>query len=191
MRRVRKGSDGSGDLERMGRTNDAQEIGGGVPCPAGCECECLSSASSGVVESWEVMMGAIEVMRAREAKEAARALKKSSRDNSRQGSRSNSHARIVVPSATTQLFGGKIGDGKHVDARRRMTEEWDDATGEWDTARSSMDNPAAARPQGKKEVSATSSTGLGIGRRLGQVRASDGLGWVRKKSSSLRNGESG
>ena len=174
-------------------------LGNGTPCPAGCECECLSSASLGVVESWEVMMGAIEVMRM-EAKEAARAAKKSSKENSRQNSRSNSHARVVDGRGNTagggvvQLVGGKGGgrDGKGMEVRRRMPEEWDESTGAWNTARRSMDNPPASTPQGRKEddKSTVSGGGTGIVKRLGQVKASDGLGWVRKKSSSLRNGES-
>lgn len=213
MRRLRRGSGGSPDLHYSslsapsypnkvaigGAEEHSGMLGNGTPCPAGCECECLSSASQGVVESWEVMMGAIEVMRAREAKEAARALKKSSREGSRQGSRSSSHARVVGSgvdgrAGVVQLVGGKGEgrDGQSIDGRRRMTDEWDTETGDWDTARSSIDNPAAMRPQGRKEDSASSISGSGTGivRRLGQVRASDGLGWVRKKSSSLRNGES-
>lgn len=70
-----------------------------------------------------------------------------------------------------------------------MTQDWDE-TKDRVTGRSRMDNPAAQRLVGKKEDSGTGSTGLGIGRRLGQVRAGEGLGLVRKKRCSLRNGES-
>ncbi|KAH8811466.1 hypothetical protein F5884DRAFT_672600 [Xylogone sp. PMI_703] len=41
---------------------------GGEFCPGGCECDCTLKASQGVVESWEVMMGAIEMMRILDAK---------------------------------------------------------------------------------------------------------------------------
>lgn len=41
---------------------------GGELCPGGCECDCTKKASHGVVESWEVMMGAIELMRMQDAK---------------------------------------------------------------------------------------------------------------------------
>lgn len=210
MRRLRRNSGGSPELHSsipsapLHHSKGAKEehsgmLGNGTPCPAGCECECLSSASLGVVESWEVMMGAIEVMRMMEAKEAARAAKNSSRENSRQNSRSNSHARVVEGRGNTagggmvQLVGGKGEgrDGKGTEVRRRMPEEWDESTGAWNTARRSMDNPPASTPQGRKEDdSSLSGGGTGIVKRLGQVRASDGLGWVRKKSSSLRNGES-
>ncbi|KAI9744675.1 MAG: hypothetical protein M1818_002204 [Claussenomyces sp. TS43310] len=42
-----------------------QDVGadGDVPCPGGCECECVFAAGNGIVESWEVMMGALERMR--------------------------------------------------------------------------------------------------------------------------------
>lgn len=36
---------------------------GNTDCPGGCDCECGDKASAGIVESWEVMMGAIERMR--------------------------------------------------------------------------------------------------------------------------------
>jgi WD repeat-containing protein 59 len=32
-------------------------------CPGGCDCDCSAKAGLGVVESWEVMMGAIDLMR--------------------------------------------------------------------------------------------------------------------------------
>jgi hypothetical protein len=36
---------------------------GHTDCPSGCDCDCGALASVGIVESWEVMMGAIERMR--------------------------------------------------------------------------------------------------------------------------------
>ncbi|TAQ85966.1 hypothetical protein B7494_g5714 [Chlorociboria aeruginascens] len=36
---------------------------GDTHCPGGCDCNCGQKASLGIVESWEVMMGAIEQMR--------------------------------------------------------------------------------------------------------------------------------
>lgn len=36
---------------------------GKTDCPGGCDCDCGDKASAGIVESWEVMMGAIERMR--------------------------------------------------------------------------------------------------------------------------------
>jgi hypothetical protein len=39
------------------------KMGGQTQCPGGCDCDCTERASQGVVESWEVMMGAIEAMR--------------------------------------------------------------------------------------------------------------------------------
>jgi WD repeat-containing protein 59 len=36
---------------------------GNTKCAGGCDCDCDLSASAGIVESWEVMMGAIEKMR--------------------------------------------------------------------------------------------------------------------------------
>jgi hypothetical protein len=41
---------------------------GNTDCPGGCDCDCGVKASQGVVESWEVMMGAIERMRILESK---------------------------------------------------------------------------------------------------------------------------
>jgi len=35
---------------------------GNTDCPGGCDCDCGASASAGIVESWEVMMGTIERM---------------------------------------------------------------------------------------------------------------------------------
>jgi hypothetical protein len=32
-------------------------------CPGGCDCDCSAKAGLGIVESWEVMMGAIDLMR--------------------------------------------------------------------------------------------------------------------------------
>ncbi len=40
---------------------------GNTNCPGGCDCDCGLKASEGAVESWEVMMGAIERMRALDA----------------------------------------------------------------------------------------------------------------------------
>ena len=36
---------------------------GNTECPGGCDCDCGEKASQGIVESWEVMMSAIEKMR--------------------------------------------------------------------------------------------------------------------------------
>jgi hypothetical protein len=36
---------------------------GNTDCPGGCDCECGDKASAGIVESWEVMMSAIERLR--------------------------------------------------------------------------------------------------------------------------------
>lgn len=43
-----------------------------MTCAGGCDCECMARAGMGVVESWEVMMGALEMMRRREAKKVAK-----------------------------------------------------------------------------------------------------------------------
>jgi len=39
-----------------------------LTCPGGCDCECMRQAGIGVVESWEVMMGALEKMRRKETR---------------------------------------------------------------------------------------------------------------------------
>lgn len=36
---------------------------GNTDCPGGCECDCTKKASEGIVESWEVMLGALERLR--------------------------------------------------------------------------------------------------------------------------------
>ena len=36
---------------------------GNTQCSGGCDCDCGVSSSAGIVESWDVMMGAIELMR--------------------------------------------------------------------------------------------------------------------------------
>ncbi|KFY19996.1 hypothetical protein V491_04066 [Pseudogymnoascus sp. VKM F-3775] len=41
-----------------------------MTCAGGCDCDCTRRAGMGVVESWEVMMGALEKMRKKEAKRA-------------------------------------------------------------------------------------------------------------------------
>ena len=44
---------------------------GSTMCPGGCECDCGIKASEGIVESWEVMLGAIERMRLLDAKNSS------------------------------------------------------------------------------------------------------------------------
>lgn len=46
-------------------------------CPGGCDCDCAKLASTGLVETWEVMMGAIESMRALEEKNGVKATEES------------------------------------------------------------------------------------------------------------------
>jgi hypothetical protein len=48
---------------------------GNTNCPGGCDCDCGAKASAGIVESWEVMMGAIERMRMLDAKSGSKAGK--------------------------------------------------------------------------------------------------------------------
>lgn len=48
---------------------------GNTDCPGGCDCDCGDKASAGVVESWEVMMGAIERKRILDSKSSSRAGK--------------------------------------------------------------------------------------------------------------------
>jgi hypothetical protein len=45
---------------------------GHTECPGGCDCDCGAQASTGIVESWEVMMGAIERMRILDAANASK-----------------------------------------------------------------------------------------------------------------------
>jgi len=42
---------------------------GNTNCPGGCDCDCSDKASVGIVESWEVMMNAIERMRVLESRD--------------------------------------------------------------------------------------------------------------------------
>ncbi|KAF8864519.1 hypothetical protein BDZ45DRAFT_581868 [Acephala macrosclerotiorum] len=49
---------------------------GNTNCPGGCDCDCGDKASVGVVESWEVMMGAIERLRALDAKHGSKGKEK-------------------------------------------------------------------------------------------------------------------
>ncbi len=193
---TQRSTTGLATTSRTGTWGKVEEVPkAGVPCPGGCDCECLTTAGHGVVESWEVMMGALEMMRKKEAKREADRLKKSSREASRNNSRSNSHARPDTLGTMSKLDDakGRLARSKS-EGGRRMTEEWEDEQ-EREAARSSVD--VGTRPQSKKEgadsPSAPSSVVGGykaaIGSRLGKVRASDGLGWARKKSSSLRNAE--
>lgn len=41
----------------------AYHIENETDCPGGCDCDCSAKAGLGIVESWEVMMGAIDLMR--------------------------------------------------------------------------------------------------------------------------------
>ena len=45
---------------------------GNTACPGGCDCDCGAKASDGIVESWEVMMGAIERMRLQDSQSQSR-----------------------------------------------------------------------------------------------------------------------
>lgn len=45
---------------------------GKTDCPGGCDCDCGQKASQGIVESWEVMMSAIEKMRLMDRKKAVK-----------------------------------------------------------------------------------------------------------------------
>ena len=49
---------------------------GNTDCPGGCDCECGIKANDGIVESWEIMMSAIERLRALDAKHHASASEK-------------------------------------------------------------------------------------------------------------------
>lgn len=49
---------------------------GGTSCPGGCDCDCSRKASEGAVESWEVMMGAIEHMRRLNSRSGEKAKEK-------------------------------------------------------------------------------------------------------------------
>lgn len=49
---------------------------GNTDCPGGCDCDCGLKANDGVVESWEIMMSAIERLRALDAKNRVAASEK-------------------------------------------------------------------------------------------------------------------
>lgn len=165
----------------------------GLDCPGGCDCKCMNDAGKGVVESWEVMIGTLEMMRKqereREAAAEARRLKKSSREASRAGSGAS------TPTMT-----------RSKSKSRRLTEEWSEEEGmgrDWAASRNRDFDGAGSASGAELERMDTGSTigasiksraesireGSGyVSRRLGQVRAAEG--WVRRKGSSLRNGES-
>ena len=154
----------------------AKEIDPSLDCPAGCDCKCTRDANNGVVESWEVMMGALEQMREkerqREAAEEARRLRKSSRNNS---------------GASTPR-----GQAKSKGSGRRVTAEWDDDDAgmgrDWEDAGAALERTATQSTTATANTVRTVESGYAsLSRRLGQVRAAEG--WVRRKGSSLRNGE--
>jgi hypothetical protein len=48
---------------------------GNTDCPGGCDCDCGDKASAGQVETWEVMIGAMEKMRLLESRNVVKARK--------------------------------------------------------------------------------------------------------------------
>lgn len=71
---------------------------GSTECPGGCDCDCGHNASVGVVETWEVMMGAIERMRILDQKNGAKSGKAKERLDEWDGAEKADWENINFPS---------------------------------------------------------------------------------------------
>jgi len=75
-------------------------------CPGGCDCDCTQKAEQGVVESWEVMIGALEMMR-----RAHHSTKKSRTGNLDGGERSDWDSSKSVDMRSESGQGSSVGKG--------------------------------------------------------------------------------
>jgi WD40 repeat protein len=138
-------------------------------CPGGCDCPCLSRAGKGIVESWEVMMGALEMMRRRE------------REREHKEKERRERRRLAGVNLSP-----RVGSGK---GTPKQSESDADAGGGSSAGRPGSKSKDA---RDEKETRSPSVAQAGYGtlsRRLGQVRSADwsGVGaGLRKKASSLR-----